>query len=116
MFKLNPNPTFACAVPLTVPGLPEPLEVQFTFRHKTDTQLAAWILESKGQDELVLLHGLIVSWSGVKDDAGAEVPYSLTALTDLLGNYWAAKDEIASAYARELKESKTKNFVRLRTG
>lgn len=115
MFKINPNPTFACDVPITVPGLPEPLVVSCTFRHKTEKQLAAWILESKGKDEVVLLHGLIVSWSGVKNDAGDDVPYSLTALTDLLGNYWAAKDEIASAYARELKESKTKNFVRLRT-
>jgi hypothetical protein len=115
MFKLNPNPTFAVAVPLTVPGMPEPLEVTFTFRHKNEAQLAAWILESRGKDDVALLHGLIVSWAGVKDDSGDDLPYSLTALTDLLANYWPAKDEIASAYSRELKESKTKNFVRLRT-
>jgi len=114
MFKINPNPTFTAAVPLTVPGLPEPLEVNFTFRHKNEAQLAAWVLESKGHDEVAVLHGLIVSWSGIKDDEGNEVPYSLTALTDLVGNYWAAKDEIATAYRKELRESKIKNFVRLR--
>jgi len=114
MFKINPNPTFAVAVPLTVPGLPEPLEVTFTFRHKTRDALRAWVESGRGKDEIALLHELIEGWAGVFDDAGAPVPYSLTALNNLVGGYWAAQEEISDAYLRELKESKTKNSVRLR--
>jgi hypothetical protein len=114
MFKLNPTPTFTVPVPLTVPGLPEPLEVNITFRHKTRAALRAWVDAGRGKDEVALLHELIEGWSGVFDDAGAPVPYSLTALNDLVGSYWAAQEEISDAYLRELKESKTKNSVRLR--
>jgi hypothetical protein len=114
MFKLNPNPTFAVAVPLTVPGMPEPLEVTFTFHHKTKAALSAWVVDGAGKDEVALLHELIEGWHGVQDDKGADMPYSLTALNDLVGGYWAAQGEITDAYLRELKDSKTKNSLRLR--
>lgn len=109
MFQLCPNPTFCAQVPLSVPGLPEPLKVAITFRHKTKPALRAWTLEGRGKEDAALLHELIVSWDGVKDAAGHEVPYSLTALNDLLTNYWPACDEITLTYLTELKESKTKN-------
>ncbi|MDO8778103.1 MAG: hypothetical protein Q7K57_57175 [Burkholderiaceae bacterium] len=109
MFKLNPNPTFQVQVPLSVPGLPEPLHVAMTFRHKNKASLRAWMIDGQGKDDAALLHELIVSWTGLQDDAGLDVPYSLTALNDLIGGYWAARDEITKAYLVELKESKTKN-------
>lgn len=113
MFKLNPNPTFTATVPLTVPGMPEPIEVQITFRHKNKAALRTWVIEGAGKSVETLLHELIVSWTGMQDDKGADVPYSLTALTDLLDGYWAAGDEITEAYLTELKESKAKNYKRL---
>lgn len=109
MFKLNPSPTFVAQVPLSVPGMPEPLNVAITFRHKTKTAAKAWAAESAGKEDAVLLNEVICAWSGVQDDTGADVPYSLTALTDLLNNYAAAHGELLRAYLSELTEAKRKN-------
>lgn len=107
MFKLHPGPEFTAAVPVSVPGLPEPLDVQITFRHKTKDALKAWMLDAEGKTDAAVLHQIIVSWSGVYVD-GQQVPYSLTALTDLLGNYSVAHLEIQRGYLRELTEAKKK--------
>lgn len=116
MFQIQPNPTFAVPVPISVPGMPEPLAITITFRHKNKAALRAWADASADKDDAVLLHELITTWSGLQDDKGADVPYSLAALNDLISGYWAARDEITGAYLKELKESKTKNSVRLRGG
>ena len=113
MFKLQANPTFAVPVPITVPGLPEPLNVTITFRHKNRAALNAWFSNAGGKEAAALLHELIVDWSGVQGPDGAEVTYSLTALHALVSDYWAAQEEIMDCYLRELKESKTKNSLRL---
>lgn len=113
MFKLQANPTFTCAVPITVPGLPEPLSVNITFRHKNRDALNTWLQSCVGKDAAAMLHELIVDWAGVHGPDGEPVPYSLTALHTLVGNYWAALEEITECYLRELKESKAKNSVRL---
>jgi hypothetical protein len=109
MFKLNPAPTFTASVPLSVPGLTEPLEVLITFKHKNRTALGKYLGEMQGREHTDYLHEVIDSWSGVHNDAGEPVPYSLTALTDLLGNYSVAHAEILAAYTRELTEAKRKN-------
>lgn len=109
MFKLNPSPDFACAVPLSVPGQPEPLDLQVTFKHKNKAALQSWFESVAGKPDAALLHDVIKSWSGMQDDAGAEVPYSLSALTELLNNYACAHQELFAAYLRELTESKRKN-------
>lgn len=108
MFKLNPKPTFIAPVALSVPGMSEPLEVSFTFRHQNKTALAKWIGESNTQDGAETLHKVVAGWVGVQAE-NAEVPYSLTALTDLLENYPAAQGEIFRAYLKELTEAKRKN-------
>lgn len=113
MFKLTPNPTFTVPVPITVPGMPEPIEVQITFRHKNKAALRAWVVDGAGKDDAALLHDLIVDWAGMQDEKGANVPYSLTALAELLDGYWSARDDITDAYLTELKESKSKNSKRL---
>ena len=109
MFKLNPSPTFVAQVPLSVPGLAEPLEVAITYRHKNKTALGAWMAGAAGKADAELLHEVIAGWSGMQGEDGAEVPYSLTALTDLLENYPAAHGELFKAYLRELTEAKRKN-------
>lgn len=109
MFKLNPSPTFISQVPLSVPGLPEPLEVAITFRHKNRAALAKYLSELQGREHPAYLDEIILSWDGIHNDAGEPVPYSLTALTDLLGNYSVAHAEILAAYTRELTEAKRKN-------
>jgi hypothetical protein len=114
MFKINPNPTFTVPVPITVPGMPEPLEVQITFRHKNKAALRAWVADGAGKEDAALLNELITDWSGMQDEKGANVPYSLSALSDLLDGYWAARDDITDAYLIALKASKSKNSRRLR--
>lgn len=109
MFKLNPKPTFTAPVALSVPGMSEPLEVTFTFRHQNKTALAKWVAEAATEDSPDALHKVIASWSGIKSDDGADSPYSLTALSDLLENYSTAQGEIFRAYLKELTEAKRKN-------
>lgn len=109
MFKLNPNPTFVAAVPLSVPGMAEPLEVSFTFRHQNKAALSKWMTDAKGKSGSENLHKIIADWVGVFGEDGLQVPYSLTALTDLLENYSAAEGEIFRAYMQELTEAKRKN-------
>ena len=109
MFKLCPAPTFTAAVPLSVAGVPEPLDLVVTFRHKSKAALDAWMSGAKGKADDVLLHEVIDSWAGMQDGSGAEVPYSLTALGELLNNYPASHGELFRAYLRELTEAKRKN-------
>lgn len=108
MFKLNPNPTFLAAVALSVPGLSQPVEIQVTFKHKNKAALDAW-MKTTNKNDAEILSEIIESWSGIKDDKGDEVPYSMTALTDLLSNYPVAHTEFCRAYLRELTEAKRKN-------
>lgn len=110
MFKINPSPTFECQVLLSVPGAPAPVNVTFTFRHKTSEQITAWLNSmASGNGDSQSLSEVIESWKEVKDDRGDEVLYSIGALGDLLSGYPAASGEILRAYLKELTESKVKN-------
>lgn len=109
MFKLNPKPTFVAAVPLSVPGLSEPLEVLFTFKHKGKEALGKWVATATQKMDAEALSEVVCDWAGVKDEDGKDVPYTLTALSDLLENYSASQGEIFRAYLRELTEAKRKN-------
>ena len=113
MFQVEPKPTFAVNVPLTVPGLPEPVSVVITFRYKNKAQLTQFLASGAGKEDHVLLHELIVSWSGFIGPDGHEVPYSFAVLQVVAQNHWNAVDEISTAYLNELKVAKTKNSRRL---
>jgi hypothetical protein len=108
-FRLNPNPTFKAAVPLSVPGLEQPLSVSMTFRHKTQEQLADWMARAPGRSDPDVLGEVLVDWDGVQDDDGGPVPFSYANLVALLGNYPASKGEIFSTYLAELTKAKRKN-------
>ncbi len=56
MFKLTPDPTFAAAVPITVPGMPAPLELPVVFRHKNRTAYNAWVDGFKDKADAAILH------------------------------------------------------------
>jgi len=109
MFRFNPNPTFTALVPISVPGVPEPMDVSITFRHKNKVALKAWIASASGKEDAALLHEVVVDWSGPKSDEGEPVAYSLTNLGEFLNNYGTAHGEIFRAYLKELTESKRKN-------
>lgn len=113
MFKLNPAPEFIAPVLLSVPGMPEPLQISVTWRYKNATALLAWRKSAAGKTDVAFLHEVIVGWSGVQAADGTEEPYSLTALGTLHDNYPNALQELYNAYLAELQESKTKNSLRL---
>lgn len=107
MFNLVPLPTFQAPVALSQPGLAEPLEVRFTFRHKTRTAIGKWAEAWMRNPSAELLHEAIVDWEIKKD--GEPVPYSLTALSELVESYTPARGEIADAYILEITRAKRKN-------
>lgn len=109
MFQLNPSPTFKALVPLSRPGVEQPLPVAFEFRHKTKEAYATWREGLKGRSDVDALHDVIERWEGVVDDAGQPVPYSHAALFTLLTNFTPSAREIFAKYESELIEAKAKN-------
>ena len=110
MFCIDPAPTFPAAVALSIPGQAKPREIKVTFRHKNRTATDVWSARAHiNKPDAPLLDEVIVSWEGVQDAAGEPVPYSLTALSDLLESYGAAWAEFLSAYISELRAAKAKN-------
>jgi hypothetical protein len=108
-FRLNPKPTFTVPVPISVPGMEQPLSVVMTFRHKTQEQITDWMARAPGRSDPDVLAEVLVGWEGVTDEADAVVPFSYAALTEFLGNYPASKGEIFSTYLSELTKAKRKN-------
>jgi hypothetical protein len=107
MFRFIPLPTFTVPVPLSVPGMPEPIDLMVEFRWQDKAALDAWLATVPGRPDAVVLHEVIVGWQGMTHE-GAEVPYSLTALGDFLTRYGLAARELMRAYLAELTESKKK--------
>lgn len=107
MFNLTPNPTFKAEVPISVPGLREPLEVPFTFKHLTKTGLQKWMARYAANPGHEVLAEVIADW-GVRRD-GELVEYSASALAELCENYPPALAEIGDAFVIELGRAKRKN-------
>ena len=108
MFKLNPAPTFKATVRITVPG-GDALPVEFEFRHKTRTGLAAWQDGIAGKADRDLVPEFVVGWSGVINETGDQEPYSVDAFVKLCENYPAAALEVFAGYIKALTESRAKN-------
>lgn len=110
MLKINPAPTFEFDAQLTVPGAAELATLTLTVRHKGREALKAWLEGTAAQpSDAALLGSVMVSWAGVLDTEGKEVPFSQTALEKVLDAYPAARDELFSQYLRALTESRRKN-------
>lgn len=109
MFKIVPNPTFKARVSLTVPGEDALPVIDVEFRHKGRAAFAAWWESVTARTDAECLNEVIVGWSGVIDETGADVAYSLAALTQMLDRYPASAVELAGAYRKALMESRAKN-------
>ena len=108
MFQISPQPTFTAPVPLSRPGVSKPVDVLFTFRHKNRMQTVAWVAQKDKIDDVELLDQVIVSWAGMQDAQGIDVPYSTAALSDLIADFTPARGEVFRSYLFELTEAKKK--------
>jgi hypothetical protein len=109
MIRLVPAPTFKAKVPFTVPGADAPALIEIEFAHRAPTALKAWWESSSAQPVAKAMAEIVLGWSGVVDETGAEVPYSADALAQFVGNSATRGEELLRAYLRELTESRTKN-------
>lgn len=109
MFRLTPDPTFACQVQITVPGQTEQAKLDLVFRHKGRKALREWIDGAKDRRDGPFLAEVIESWSGVENAKGEPVDFSADSLDELLDEYQASGEEIFSAYLRALTEARGKN-------
>lgn len=105
MFKLDPNPTFKAKVKIPVPGASSLPSIEFEFRHKTKTELKAFLerIQADPSKEVEQLEEIIVTWSGT------DAEYGRDSLARLLDNYPAAGAAIAGAYVRELGDARLGN-------
>ena len=102
MFKLRPNPTFFAVALIPVPGgEPQPLELEFRHRKRSELKVFAASLEGRSDDEIV--PDMVVGWRG------ADVEFSPEALAELLEQYPAAPAAIAATYYREHTAASRKN-------
>lgn len=108
MIRLIPNPTFKARVRFTQPGSEDAL-VDFEFRHQAPAALQAWFATSKDRSFVEALGDVVIGWSGVIDETGADVPYSADALAAFIAAHTPRATELLGAYLRELTESRQKN-------
>lgn len=108
MIKLVPSPTFKARVRFTQPGADD-APVEFEFRHKAPLAMASWWQGAVGRPVAEALAEVIVGWTGVIDESGAEVPFGVDALTMFLAGHGPRGRELLAAYLRELTESRQKN-------
>jgi hypothetical protein len=109
MIKLIPNPTFKARVPFTVPGADEPAVIEIEFAHRAPAALAAWWSASQELPAARAFADIVLSWSGVIDESGAEVACTPETLAQFLAGSATRGQELLRAYLRELTESRLKN-------
>ena len=100
--KLEADPTFKAQVAIPVPGSESPALVEFTFKHRTRTEVLAWLDAAKDADDVQSVMDCVAAWE--MDDA-------LTAenVKRLCENYMGAGNAIVATYLNELRGARTKN-------
>ena len=99
--KLNPEPTFKAKVGIPVPG-GKPVEVGFTFKHRTREDLLAWIEASREATDAESIMECVAAWD-LDDEFTAE------NVARLCNNYVGAGGAIVSAYLDELRGARRGN-------
>jgi len=108
-FKLTPDPRFFAPVKLTVPGQPEPVELDLEFKYLPADEYEAWWEARKDAPLRDSLAELVLGWSGVVDGNGKAVEFSASAFAALLNNYPASGVELIRQYAALNAGSRLKN-------
>jgi hypothetical protein len=100
--KLDPNPTFQAPVTVPVHGA-EPVQVSFTFRHRTRSAWEAWLKdELPNLSDAEVIQALACGWE-LDDEFSAE------NIGRLLENYGGVGMAVFEAYERELSGARVKN-------
>jgi hypothetical protein len=110
MFKICAAPVFEFPVKLTVPGQSSPGEITVTFRHKSQSELSAWLASARdGRGDLSALVEVVEGWDGVEDQEGKVIAYTSESLGVLIDQYHPAAGELFNGYLKGLTESRVKN-------
>lgn len=99
--KLIAEPSFSFPVPIPVPG-GEPVQVRFTFKHRTRDAVLAWAGEIKDKPDAAVIAEMATAWE--LDDA-----FDDDNLERLCQNYAGAAAAIFDTYLRELRGAREKN-------
>ena len=103
---LTVAPTFKATVGIPVPGAKDPVPVEFTFRHRTKSELKAW-REALDLDNMTL--------DTVLDCASAwdiDEPFDAENVGRMLEIYPGSGLAVVFRYMQELQDAKLGNFAR----
>jgi hypothetical protein len=98
---LKAPPTFCAKVGVPVPG-GAPVPVEFTFRHRTKTELENFMSSREGVSDLDSIMEMVEAWD-------LEEPFDRDGMAALLENYAGAALAIYVGYVDELLQAKRKN-------
>lgn len=99
--KLNPEPTFKAKVGIPVPGA-APADVEFTFKHKTRTQVLEWIKDRQDDDEVGVFREIVAGWD--LDDEFCD-----ENIRRLCDNYAGAGYAVLNKYLSEIRGARQGN-------
>lgn len=99
--KLNPEPTFKAKVGIPVPGS-RPVDVVFTFKHRTRDEVTAWCEASRDSEAGESIEQCVVGWD-LEDELNRE------NIERLCNNYPGAGLAIIGVYLDELRGARAKN-------
>ncbi|HQS59728.1 MAG: hypothetical protein B7Y56_03020 [Gallionellales bacterium 35-53-114] len=99
--SLTPSPTFKTMVGIPVAG-GKPVDVEFTFKHRTKDQLATFLAERAGKTDIEGFLDMVTGWE-------LEDPFNEESVTKLTQNYPGASLATFRVYIDELVQAKIKN-------
>jgi hypothetical protein len=99
--KLNPEPTFKAKVGIPVPGS-RPVDVVFTFKHRTREEILEWIQSSRDATAAESVADAAAGWE--LDDE-----FTPENIERLCNNYPGAGLAIVQTYLDELRGARSKN-------
>ena len=95
------NPTFTAQVPIPVHG-GDPVKVGFTFKHRTQDEMAEWISQREGKKDIDAVMEMVTGWEFEEDFT----PENVSAL---LQQRMGAGLSIFLVYTKELYQAKLGN-------
>jgi hypothetical protein len=98
---INASPTFKAKVGIPIPGA-DPVEVEFTFKHRTKDQLNDFIKTRADKTDAQSLMDMVSAWDFAEE-------LTIESAHTMLQNYMGAAVEVYRTYVRELAEAKVKN-------